>query len=221
MLRFISVIWPFMAPPAAGGHEAVPVQVWGSEGSPAETFNRDDLPRNREDGEPFLLLLLWESRESLWASGLVRHQHRRRRCCPPGALQRKELFIPKKSQQRPAEAERGRGRWGTFFFFFIVFLPVLSERWCFPLCGSRRRGAGPVGAGLAQPLQLLPDVWRRHQDGGGRLQAELSELWVPQPAGRPQHMLPKSRYEFASLLLKHQHQQESLDKDTKKQQEDN
>ncbi|KAL7390926.1 hypothetical protein ABVT39_001438 [Epinephelus coioides] len=58
---------------------------------------------------------------------------------------------------------------------------------------SRSRGSGSGGVGLAQPLQLLPDVWQQHQAGGGRIQEELPELRLQESEGGSQHLLSTSR----------------------------
>lgn len=65
--------------------------------------------------------------------------------------------------------------------------------WILCASASRNRGSGPVGAGVARALQLLPDVRQQHQPGGGRIQEELPELGLQEPQGGPQHLLPTSR----------------------------
>lgn len=63
---------------------------------------------------------------------------------------------------------------------------------------SRSRGPGPLGAGLAQPLQLLPDVRQWHQARGGRIQEALPEPRLQEPEGCSQHLLPTSWYEASA-----------------------
>lgn len=175
------------------GDQAVSVQIRGGQRPRPETCNCAHLPGSGEEEKALVFLLFNRRDRCLGASCLVCYRHRWGGSRASSTLQREELLLPENAQQRPAETQRGRGRWARHptptspnkDFNRMIF--ALSR-------SSRGSGSGSLRVGLAQPLQLLPDLWQRHQAGGGRLQEELPEVWLPEPAGGSQHLLPTSRW---------------------------
>lgn len=157
-----------------GENQAVPVQIQRGAGPAWKTLNDARLPRGGEKWKGLLLHL--SGRRGIEASGMVRDWHGRRCCWAFKTLPRKELFVPKNSQQRFVAVQGGRswcenlrfflGRrlqnfWFSFFFgkSYLDPLSVSQELWLRPVqCWLGTAATASARRAAAAPNPRRPDT---------------------------------------------------------------